>query len=54
MEVKLKVNEVEVTLGVNAINDLVYSLPEGEEYYELFHQLSLSNISSIRGGKYGF
>jgi len=48
MEVKLKVNEVEVKLGVNAINDLVYSLPDGEEYYDLFHQLSLSNISSIR------
>lgn len=48
MDVKLKVNDVEVTLGVNSICDMVYNLPEGEEYYELLHQFTLSNISSIR------
>jgi len=48
MEVKLKVNNVEVVLGIETINDIVYNLPNDEEYYDLLHQLALSNISSIR------
>jgi len=48
MEVKLIVNNVEVNLGVNSVCDLVYSLPDGEEYYDMLHQFALSNISSIR------
>ncbi|MBF0266871.1 MAG: hypothetical protein HQL46_16530 [Gammaproteobacteria bacterium] len=48
MEIKLKVNDIEVNVGIEFAKSIVSDIPVSKAYYEILHQFALSKVAAIR------
>ncbi len=48
MKMKLMINDISIDLGIESIKDFILFLSDKSDYQEFYHEMALSNVSSIR------